>query len=114
MINVLFVFHFLFLTIEYSVQVCASECPPDADGDSDIDCMLSEWSNWSECSESCDDGVQVRQRMIKRPSQGRGRQCPDERKEMRACNLGDCTQYTQCMVSQGSVISVVVTSPLML
>lgn len=84
------------------VQVCASQCSPDTTADVDVDCMLSEWSNWSGCSETCGDGQQVRQRMVKRPAQGQGRACSDDRKEMRACNEESCNQpsFSLCMVSR--------------
>ena len=64
--------------------------------------MLSEWSHWSDCSSTCGDGVQVRQKMIKRPAQGQGRQCDSEdMKQMRDCNMGQCEvqDFKLCMVS---------------
>lgn len=84
-------------------QVCTSTCPESSSLESeDVDCMLSEWSHWSDCSSTCGDGVQVRQKMIKRPAQGQGRQCDSENmKEMRDCNMGLCElqDYKMCMVS---------------
>lgn len=63
--------------------------------------MVTEWAHWSECTTTCGDGVQVRQRMVKRPAEGQGQPCPEGLKEMRECNLGHCVieDYSQCMVS---------------
>ena len=86
-----------------SCQVCTSTCPASSEGESEnVDCMLSEWSHWSDCSSTCGDGVQVRQKMIKRPAQGQGRQCDSEdMKQMRDCNMGQCEvqDFKLCMVS---------------
>ncbi|XP_067945663.1 spondin-1-like [Watersipora subatra] len=80
--------------------VCASECPSVSD--EDVDCMISEWSVWSDCSATCGDGVEAKLRMIKRPAQGQGLPCPNELKEMRQCNLGRCEEltYPLCMLSE--------------
>lgn len=75
-------------------------CSDDSDGE-DVDCMLSEWSHWSDCSTTCDDGVQIRTKMVKRPAQGQGQECnAEEMKEMRDCNQGKCEvqDYSLCMV----------------
>ncbi|KAF6017806.1 spon1 [Bugula neritina] len=78
-------------------EVCTLDDCPAPSPTSDVDCMLSEWSAWSLCSETCGDGVQARQRMVKRPAQGQGQPCDPNVKEMRSCNLSDCHPY--CMLS---------------
>ena len=79
-------------------------CPEDG-GTSSLDCMLSEWTGWSECSTTCDEGLQVRQRMVKRPAQEGGASCDGELKEMRPCNSGSCDigDYDQCMVNHQNI-----------
>ena len=52
----------------YEEEVCLIPCP--------VDCIMSDWSPWSDCSTSCETGSQMRYRHIKQmPSDG-GRQCP--------------------------------------
>ncbi|PIK42099.1 F-spondin-like protein [Apostichopus japonicus] len=53
------------------------------------DCMMMPWSDWSECSVSCGEGVQIRTRTMKRRSKGSGEPCGD-RKEMRVCEATAC------------------------
>jgi len=38
----------------------------------DVDCVLSGWSDWSECSKACEGGVQTRRREIVTPAVGMG------------------------------------------
>ncbi|XP_053356007.1 spondin-1a [Clarias gariepinus] len=60
------------------------ECPSD--------CMMSEWSEWSECNKSCGKGHMIRTRMIKLEPQFGGEACPEivQRKKckIRKCNQG--------------------------
>lgn len=57
----------------------------------DRDCVLGEWTRWSECSASC-DGQQTRSREIVTQGSGRGRWCTDDDgqaaalREIRSCN----------------------------
>ena len=41
-----------------------------------VDCELSEWSDWSECSVTCGSGMQVRVRSILTEPADGGRKCP--------------------------------------
>ncbi|CAL1534947.1 unnamed protein product [Lymnaea stagnalis] len=56
-----------------------------------IDCEMTEWNEWSPCSETCgDSSVQIRRRRrIRKPSHG-GKTCP-AKKEKRFCNVPMCT-----------------------
>ncbi|KAI5624338.1 spondin-1 precursor [Silurus asotus] len=60
------------------------ECPSD--------CLMSEWSEWSECNKSCGKGHMIRTRMIKLEPQFGGESCPEivQRKKckIRKCNQG--------------------------
>ncbi len=49
-----------------------SSIPPPA-----TDCMLSEWSEWSECNKSCGKGHMIRSRMVKLEPQFGGMPCPE-------------------------------------
>ncbi|KAF7283544.1 hypothetical protein GWI33_000285 [Rhynchophorus ferrugineus] len=50
-----------------------------------IDCMVTPWSPWSQCSATCGIGVEERFRMIKRPAQNGGKACPTNLKKKRRC-----------------------------
>ncbi|CAB1339320.1 unnamed protein product, partial [Coregonus sp. 'balchen'] len=60
------------------------ECPTD--------CMVSEWTEWSECNKSCGKGHMIRTRMVKLEPQFGGDSCPEtvQRKKckIRKCNRG--------------------------
>ncbi|KAL2094000.1 hypothetical protein ACEWY4_011312 [Coilia grayii] len=58
------------------------ECPSD--------CMLSEWSEWSECNKSCGKGHTIRTRMIKLEPQFGGAPCP-ETVQRKKCKIRKCT-----------------------
>ena len=68
-------------------------CPDDEfkgcnDYDCAIDCSVSEWGGWSDCSEKCGSGYQTNKRSVKTAPEYGGKTCPalhDER---------DCTYGT--------------------
>ena len=56
----------------------------------EVDCVLGEWGEWSECSQSCGtDGVQERQRIVEAEPGHGGRPC-GPRVEKRMCSLAPC------------------------
>lgn len=57
------------------------ECP--------VDCVVSEWSQWSECNRSCGKGHSVRTRMVKLEPQSGGGACP-ETVQRKRCRLRKC------------------------
>ncbi|KAF2905119.1 hypothetical protein ILUMI_01056 [Ignelater luminosus] len=63
--------------------VLAASGPP-------IDCMVTEWSDWSPCSTTCGSGFSERFRMIKRPAENGGRACPKRLQKRRKCNVIPC------------------------
>ncbi|XP_070538941.1 spondin-1-like [Ptychodera flava] len=77
-----------------------------------VDCMLSEWGPWSECTKTCGKhGKKVRQRMVKvRPKRG-GQRC-GKRKEKQKCNthircpidckLGSWSYWSECSKTCGN------------
>ncbi|XP_046906770.1 spondin-1b [Hypomesus transpacificus] len=76
--------------LEQSERCMLPECPTD--------CMVSEWSEWSECNKSCGRGHALRTRMVKLEPQFGGRPCPEavqRRKcKMRKCSRGDDKRNT--------------------
>lgn len=59
-----------------------------------LDCQVSEWGTWGECSEACGPGVKIRQRSIKQKNNYGGKMCPQTSMEGsctdKACAV-DCT-----------------------
>merc|ERR1719320_34973 len=41
----------------------------------DVDCVLGEWSEWTECDKQCDTGMQKRSRSVEVPQSGNGAVC---------------------------------------
>ena len=58
-------------------------------GSNENDCVVSQWSAWSECKQgkSCTEGYQDRERHVIRVAIGDGKDCP-KLKERRMCYLG--------------------------
>uniref|UniRef100_A0A0G4F982 WSC domain-containing protein n=1 Tax=Chromera velia CCMP2878 TaxID=1169474 RepID=A0A0G4F982_9ALVE len=64
-----------------------------------VDCKLSEFGPWGECSVSCGVGERQRMRRIEAPTKAGGRPCPCESAliEISSCELPDCP--TDCVVT---------------
>lgn len=71
--------------VEADVCTAASSCPER------VDCMMTPWGEWSQCSVQCDLGEQSRSRMVKLPASGGGSPCPDGLLEKRVCLLRECS-----------------------
>ena len=54
-----------------------------------VDCVLEEWSSWSSCSKSCNEGFRGRTRNILQQAEGGGLPCVD-RHDVQSCNSGHC------------------------
>jgi hypothetical protein len=64
-------------------QVCnTQECPP-------VDCVVSEWSPYSECDQSCGGGTQTQTRTITTPASNGGITCP-VLTQTQVCNTQAC------------------------
>ena len=67
--------------------------------------LLGEWSDWSECSATCDQGTQQR----KRECNGAPEDCDGDLEEERACpdlprckgTLGQWSQWSECSATCG-------------
>ncbi|KAK6491401.1 thrombospondin type-1 domain-containing protein 7A-like [Huso huso] len=75
---------------------CVVECP--------VNCQLSDWAAWSECSESCGLlGKMWRKRTVIQPSQGDGRPCPSQMEQWKPCPVKPCyrwqySRWSECKV----------------
>lgn len=54
------------------------------------DCVVSEFSKWSACSQSCGGGSQHRRRKILSPPLNGGKPCPQEQEEWQVCQNVPC------------------------
>uniref|UniRef100_A0A671TXP3 Thrombospondin type-1 domain-containing protein 7A n=1 Tax=Sparus aurata TaxID=8175 RepID=A0A671TXP3_SPAAU len=67
-------------------HLCVVECP--------VNCQLSEWSAWSECSQTCGlEGKMWRQRSVVQASQGDGRPCPSQMEQWKPCPVRPCYRW---------------------
>ncbi|KAF5273765.1 hypothetical protein FQR65_LT17079 [Abscondita terminalis] len=55
-----------------------------------VDCMVTEWTDWSPCSAPCGPGFSEKIRMIKRPAENGGKACPTRLEKKRRCNIRPC------------------------
>ncbi|MBN3284286.1 THS7A protein, partial [Polyodon spathula] len=75
---------------------CVVECP--------VNCQLSDWAAWSECSKSCGLlGKMWRKRTVIQPSQGDGRPCPSQMEQWKPCPVKPCyrwqySRWSECKV----------------
>lgn len=58
-----------------------------------IDCMVSAWSDWGQCSVTCGRGVMTKTRTIKVPADNGGQRCPRKLVKTRKCKLSKCRKY---------------------
>nr|XP_014342845.1 PREDICTED: SCO-spondin [Latimeria chalumnae] len=56
-----------------------------------VDCVVSKWSEWSECSSTCGGGVATKNRTIAAPAEHGGEPCPLLLRLQKPCNTQNCT-----------------------
>jgi len=62
-----------------------------------VDCVVSGWSNWTNCSASCGGGTQSHTRSIITPAVGTGEPCPTDLVGQQDCNTDDCPPCDTCV-----------------
>ncbi|KAK4887775.1 hypothetical protein RN001_004046 [Aquatica leii] len=63
---------------------------PSLFNSSSVDCMVTEWTDWSPCSSTCGLGYSEKIRMIKRPAENGGKPCPSRLEKKKKCNIRPC------------------------
>lgn len=58
--------------------------------DQESKCQLSSWSEWSNCSQPCGEGLTTRSRAIDQAAQNGGTNCVAALKEMKDCTVKQC------------------------
>ena len=68
-------------------------CQPAA-----VDCVVSDWTDWDECDQSCGAAQARRERAITQFPKHGGKLCPTDLKQMKACSVPNC-DVKDCQVS---------------
>lgn len=55
-----------------------------------VNCILSQWEDWGECSVSCGGGNRTRVKTVVQEAKFGGEECADERQEIEQCNQHCC------------------------
>jgi hypothetical protein len=58
-----------------------------------IDCVLSIWSKWGQCSKTCGVGLRSRTREMQQQAQRGGVPCPHKLQQTQQCNAFNCVGY---------------------
>nr|XP_026689790.1 thrombospondin type-1 domain-containing protein 7B-like isoform X3 [Ciona intestinalis] len=92
---------------------CGKACPSLSQTNSCIpsscvkDCVVGEWSDWTDCSESCGTGVELRYREITQVSEYGGDECPKLTEEKSCsvpqidCEVSKWSTWGQCSTTCG-------------
>lgn len=89
-------------TINTQPKYNGTACPPLEEESScntnpcPVDCVVSNWSNYSNCNKPCGGGVKFRNRSVTTQPQYGGKECPVQ-EEILECNTEKCR--TDCIVS---------------
>ena len=75
-------------------EAATSDVQRDDQSDA-IDCMVTEWSQWSECSATCGKSMKTRQRMVKQEAENGGKKCPKKLVKEKRCKVPKCRKYSR-------------------
>lgn len=102
-------------TVDVPAQFGGRVCPPLSetrecnDFDCPVDCEVSDWGAWTDCSETCGGGTRLRTREVVTDPEGDGQGCPPlvESEDCNTdlcpvdCEVGDWGSFSACSVSCG-------------
>jgi hypothetical protein len=75
-----------------------------------VDCIVSDWSSWSQCTKVCAGGIQTQTRIVLQPASGGGAVCPSLSRTQSCyaevvcsfdCQLSDWSPWSTCSASCG-------------
>jgi len=66
------------------------ETRPCATAPCPVDCMISDWTEWSPCTAACGSGTRTRTRSIEQQASGGGLPCPEENSVNDQCSIRPC------------------------
>lgn len=61
-----------------------------------VDCVVSEWGEWEECTSPCGGGTTSRARTVITPPSGGGKSCSGCLNEIKGCNKQACSDQVDC------------------
>lgn len=71
------------------------------------ECVLNDWSPWTNCSKACDVGSTERHRLILEPAEGGAKPCPDEgsiqMQNYAPCNVQACVSVNPVLACEAKV-----------
>lgn len=68
--------------------------------DNPENCVLSPWTEWTQCTKSCNGGQSERTRKIETPAKDFGTLCDDVTHEIKGCGKEDCSGAINCQWDQ--------------
>ena len=72
-------------------RACWPDCP--------VDCQLGQWQNWSPCSQSCEEGIQIRMRAVLVAPAFGGEECRPLA-EAKECEFVECAWWHTCKIKK--------------
>ena len=79
-------------------KVETKRCTPDCNKPPE-DCVLAEWSSWTECTQACGGGQAFRTRSVLKESEHGGKVCADaDLQQTKACAVEKCEAPVDCQV----------------
>jgi len=69
---------------------------------SKVECELSDWNEWTECSQSCGGGYHATMRRVTRQAELGGKPCAGSTRRIEACNTEPCFRGKPCIMGAWS------------